>query len=146
MTSPERADVASELADAAIDCSALVRAVELGRCAGRAGFDWSVAHQVRAKVIEELSELDAAEAHSACNPVAGRAAVVEELGDLLFAIANWARHLGVEPEAALIAANAKFERRFTWMERTARARSVALSELTEVAWEALWRESKAAVG
>lgn len=71
-------------------------------------------------------------------------AVAEELGDLLFAAANWARHLAVDPEAALRAANAKFERRFACMERLASERGLALEALSAAEWDALWRESKAA--
>lgn len=146
MTTRVRADGVSLLAGVAGDLPTLVRAVELGRCAGRVGFDWDTAREVRGKVAEELAELDdaAADAEGRCPPAG--TAVLEELGDLLFVIANWGRHLGADPQAALAAANEKFERRFGWMERAARERGVALSALSPAAWEALWRESKAAVG
>jgi nucleoside triphosphate diphosphatase len=136
---PEEAD-SSILADAAPTSTPLAQAVALGRCAGQVGFDWAAAREVRGKVLEELAELDAAVASGAGE------AIVEELGDLLFAVANWGRHLGAQPEAALGAANEKFRRRFTWMERTARARALELPSLSAAAWEALWRESKLAVG
>ena len=125
---------------------ALTRAVKLGRRAGRLGFDWPHAEAVRAKLIEELQELDAAlkarppEAAGA----APDAAVAEELGDLLFALANWSRHLHVDPENALRAANAKFERRFAHMERTARERGLTLQQLSAQEWDLLWREAKRA--
>jgi len=115
---------------------ALARAAKLGRRAARVGFDWPDAAQVRAKVLEEVHEVDAAvreEAH---------AAVAEELGDLLFALVNWSRHLEVDPEEALRAANAKFERRFAHMESLARARALELKSLSAAEWDALWGEAK----
>ncbi len=174
----------SALAGVALALPSLARAVKLGKRAGRVGFDWTTASDVRAKVAEELAELDAAVCEArpesadlapgtatdapvtaaagaaaadaapprAKAPVAKTsdgapaAGVVEELGDLLFAIANWARHLQVDPEAALRAANAKFERRFAHMERKARERGLALAALSPGQWDALWRESKSAGG
>jgi nucleoside triphosphate diphosphatase len=118
---------------------ALVRAAKLGRRAARVGFDWPDAREVRAKVLEELHEMDAALA--AAN-AAGEAAVADELGDLLFSIVNWSRHLKLDAEAALRAANAKFERRFAGMESLARARGLDLQGLSAAEWDALWREAK----
>ena len=66
----------------------------------------------------------------------------EEIGDLLFAVANWSRHLSVDPEEALRLANAKFERRFRAMEQLARERSLTLKTLDAAAWDALWNEVK----
>jgi nucleoside triphosphate diphosphatase len=114
---------------------ALVRAAKLGRRAARVGFDWPDARQVRAKVVEELHEVDAALSSDA-------AAVGGELGDLLFAIVNWSRHLEVDAETALRQANSKFERRFDRMEQLARARSLELARLSAAEWDALWREAK----
>ena len=150
MSAPEDGG-GSMLSGVGLALPTLARAAELGRRAGGVGFDWSAAREVREKVLEELAELDAAVAEGAVVAPGGPArgagpAVVEELGDLLFAIASWGRHLGVDPDAALTAANAKFERRFGWMERTARERAVDLGALTPAEWEQLWRESKAAVG
>ncbi|HEY2591720.1 MAG TPA: MazG nucleotide pyrophosphohydrolase domain-containing protein, partial [Steroidobacteraceae bacterium] len=71
--------------------------------------------------------------------------IAEELGDLLFAVANWARHLAIDAEGALRAANGKFERRFAAMECLARERGLALAALSAPEWDALWREVKAAV-
>ena len=115
---------------------ALTRAAKLGKRAGRVGFDWPDAAGVRDKVREELAETDAA--------VAGESAErrAEELGDLLFAVANWSRHLGVDAEAALRNANQKFERRFAVMEALARERGLALESLSAAAWDALWVEAK----
>jgi nucleoside triphosphate diphosphatase len=120
---------------------ALTRAAKLGRRAARVGFDWPEAHQVRSKVIEELQEVDEslAQAQDGSGP---HSAVEEELGDLLFAVANWSRHLEVDAEAALRAANTKFERRFEHMEALARERGRQLQTLSLAAWEALWREAK----
>ncbi len=120
---------------------ALVRAAKLGRRAGRVGFDWPEVDQVRDKVIEELHEVD--EAVAAQRAGTGPAeAVAEEVGDLLFALANWARHLKVDPEDALRAANAKFRRRFQRMEALARERRLVLTALTLAQWEGLWQEAK----
>ena len=112
---------------------ALTRAAKLGRRAARVGFDWPDARGVRDKVTEELAELDAA---------TGGEAQAEELGDLLFAIANLSRHLGIDTEGALRAANTKFERRFARMEQLAAERRRALESLSAEEWDQLWREAK----
>lgn len=129
----------SALADVPRALPALVRAAKLGRRAGRVGFDWANARQVRDKVLEELQEVDAALANS---DTPDAPAVVEEMGDLLFALANWSRHLQFDAEDALRGANAKFERRFRDMEALARARGLALSALSAAEWEGLWLEAK----
>jgi nucleoside triphosphate diphosphatase len=128
---------------------ALTRAEKLSRRAARVGFDWPDAQAVRAKVLEEVAEIDSAgtSADRAPSPEwassAGRsAALTEELGDLLFAIVNWSRHLEVDAEAALRAANGKFERRFEAMERLATERGRRLEELSAAEWDHLWREVK----
>lgn len=110
---------------------ALLRAEKLQKRAGRVGFDWPDAGGSRAKIDEELAEVEAAETPEH---------VAEEIGDLLFAVVNWARHQGVDPEAALRAANAKFERRFRAMEAAA---GDAFAGLSLEAKEALWVEVKA---
>jgi ATP diphosphatase len=129
----------SALADIPRGLPALVRAAKLGRRAGRVGFDWADAQGVRDKVLEELREVDAARAAAS---ESNAAAVVEEMGDLLFALANWSRHLRIDAEEALRAANSKFERRFRAMEALASARGVALDALTPEQWEGLWAEAK----
>jgi MazG family protein len=131
----------SALADVPRGLPALVRAAKLGKRAGRVGFDWGDAAGVREKVLEELGEVDAAVA-AAAGTVASPA-VVEEMGDLLFAVANWSRHLKFDAEEALRAANSKFERRFRDMETLARARGLSLETLSPQQWENLWAESKA---
>lgn len=136
----------SALADVARGLPALVRAAKLGKRAGRVGFDWSDAAQVREKVLEELGEVDGAlaAALAAGGADAGAApAVVEEMGDLLFALSNWSRHLKFDAEEALRAANSKFERRFRDMEALAGTRGLALESLSPQQWESLWEESKA---
>ena len=97
----------SALDGVAIGLPALLRAEKLQKRAARTGFDWPDASGPRAKIHEELAEVEAAATPD------DRA---EEIGDLLFAVVNWARHQGVDAEAALRHANAKFERRFRAME------------------------------
>jgi len=123
---------------------ALTRAAKLGRRAARVGFDWEDARAVRSKVLEELHEIDAALADSggAPEPAGPPQALADELGDLLFSIVNWSRHLQVDAEAALRSANNKFERRFAYMESLAHARGLELARLSAAEWEALWSEAK----
>ena len=137
---------AGVLADVPRALPALTRAQKLGKRAGRVGFDWTDMHDVRAKISEELAELDEAalEARDHKDPTAAPAHLVEEMGDLLFAIANWGRHVGADAESALRAANAKFERRFASMEALARERALSLTALSLQQWEALWQEAKLA--
>ncbi|MEO0617108.1 MAG: nucleoside triphosphate pyrophosphohydrolase [Pseudomonadota bacterium] len=112
----EKAEDDSALAGVATGLPALQRAVKLGKRAGRAGFDWRAPEQVRGKVEEELAEIDAAIAALPPGVAGADTAVEEELGDLLFSVAQWSRHLGVDPARALRRASAKFERRFRRME------------------------------
>jgi len=123
---------ASELADVPLALPALARAAKLGKRAGRVGFDWPDERGVRAKIDEELREVTEASPEERA----------DEIGDLLFAAANWSRHLRVDPEEALRLANAKFERRFRAMEALARERLLVLSQLDAPAWDALWNEVK----
>jgi nucleoside triphosphate diphosphatase len=123
---------------------ALKRAAKLGRRAARVGFDWPDARAVRSKVLEELHEVDGALGSSsgAARDAAAPQAVTGELGDLLFSVVNWSRHLHVDAEAALRAANDKFERRFACMESLAQARGLELARLSAAEWDALWNEAK----
>lgn len=119
---------------------ALTRAVKLQKRAAREGFDWPDAESVWPKIEEELAELRAGiAAEDAAN-------IEEELGDVLFALTNLARKLGVDPEAALRASNAKFERRFRGMEALAVARQTRLTDLPLEAQEAIYREVKGQQG
>jgi nucleoside triphosphate diphosphatase len=119
---------------------ALLRAYKLSKRAARVGFDFEHAGQCADKVDEELAEVRAA-AHASPE---GSAEIFEEVGDLLFAAANLARKLNVDAEAALRAANAKFERRFRGMEALAAQRGQVFSELDLAAQEALWQAVKRA--
>jgi ATP diphosphatase len=128
---------------------ALLRAVKLSKRAARVGFDFERAAETADKVAEELREVREAAAHFSdavligdVTQTGGDAAVFEEVGDLLFAAANLARKLGVDAEAALRAANAKFERRFAGMERLARERDQSFETLSLGEQEALWQEVK----
>lgn len=112
---------------------ALLQAHVYGERVARVGFDWHDAAGVAAKVREEIRELEEAE---------GLQEVEAELGDLLFAVANWARHLGVEPETALRRANQRFARRFHAIEERARRRGLDLVEMELEEMEALWQEVK----
>jgi len=130
------AGVHGVLSDVPQALPALARAAKLGRRARRVGFDWPDAAGVRAKIDEELAEIDAALA------AADQAQLADEIGDLLFTVANWARHLQVDAEDALRRAALKFEQRFECMERIAGRRGLELNELDAVRWEALWLEAK----
>ena len=120
----------SALAGIALALPALERAAKLQRRAARTGFDWPDPSGPRAKIDEELAELDAESDHHR---------MLEELGDLLFAVVNLARHLNVEPEAALREANAKFEQRFRAIETSPDFAALSLDEK-----EALWAAAKKA--
>ncbi len=120
----------SALAGVALALPALERAAKLQRRAARVGFDWPDTSGPRAKIDEELAELDAENDHQR---------KLEELGDLLFAVVNLARHLNIEPEAALREANRKFERRFREMEKTPGFADLPLDEKEE-----LWGAAKKA--
>lgn len=121
----------------AMGLPALMRAVKLQNRAARVGFDWPQTAQVLDKLQEEAREV--VEARETLT----QAEVTEEMGDLLFVVANLARHLDVDPEAALRAANAKFTRRFESIEDVLAAggRTPAQSDLTEM--DALWDAAKA---
>jgi ATP diphosphatase len=128
-----RGGAQSLLDDVPVTMPAMTRAVKLGKRAARLGFDWPDAAGVRAKVDEELAELDVARAQ-------GDAAAIEaEFGDVLFALANLARHLDIDPETALRGANQRFDRRFRHVE----ARSAATDRRDMASLERFWVEAKA---
>jgi MazG family protein len=130
------AGVHGVLSDVPRALPALARAAKLGRRARRVGFDWPDATGVRAKLDEELAEADAAVA------AGDQAQTADEIGDLLFTVANWARHLEVDPEDALRRAALRFERRFECMEASAERSGQPLSELNAAQWEQLWDQAK----
>jgi nucleoside triphosphate diphosphatase len=126
---------ASALDGVALVLPALLRAAKISRRAARIGFDWPDADSVIDKIEEELDEIE-----EAIDDGAPPAALEEEIGDLLFATANLARKLDIEPETALRRATAKFERRFRRVETLAAKRGVGRNL---DALEALWQEVKA---
>ncbi len=134
----ERGARAGVLDGVALGLPALTRAVKLQNRAARVGFDWPSAGPVVAKIAEEAAELVEARDRLSHD------ALVEEYGDLLFVLANLARHLDIDPEAALRAANAKFTRRFKGIEArlAAQGKTPADSDLDEM--DALWNAEKAA--
>src|SRR5262245_58854411 len=117
---------------------ALSRALKLQAKAGQVGFDWKDPLAVLAKIREESDEIERELAAGA------RAAAVAEVGDLLFAIVNLARHLDADPEAMLRATNRKFERRFAAVERALADRGKTAQAATLQEMEDLWNEVKAA--
>ncbi len=119
----------SALDGVAIGLPALLRAEKLQKRAARTGFDWPDENGPRAKIAEEIAEIEAAD----------DATREEEVGDLLFAVVNWARHLNIDPEAALRIANTKFEQRFRAIETEGGEDFAALSLDQK---EALWQRAK----
>lgn len=114
----------------------LSRAIKLQKRAAQVGFDWPEALPVVDKVREELDEV--LEAMSENDPEA----IQEEIGDLLFVVSNLARHLKVDPETALRAANGKFERRFRFIEQALREQGRAMQDCALEELDALWGEAK----
>jgi len=115
---------------------ALMRALALQRKASTVGFDWNDPRAVLAKIREEADEIEAALNQGATEEIAA------ETGDLMFALVNLARHVGADPETTLRATNAKFERRFAYIERALARRGVALGSATLEEMDALWNEAK----
>ena len=126
------------LDDVPVGLPSLARAQKLGKRAARVGFDWPDAEGVLAKLDEEAQELR--EAMAARHDAPERAE--EELGDLLFTVANLARHLGVDAEAALRRAGLKFARRFAHIEARLAARGLGPAEVGPEELERLWAEAK----
>ena len=124
---------------------ALMEAHQLSTKAARVGFDWKRIEDIFAKLEEEMDELrDAISTHASSNSEADHTRVREEIGDLLFAATNIARHLHVEPEAALKLTNRKFRKRFGYIETTLRQRNQGFEETTLDEMETLWQEAKKA--
>jgi tetrapyrrole methylase family protein / MazG family protein len=124
---------------------ALMEAHQLTTKAARVGFDWQNVEDIFEKLAEEVEELREAireQREAGAGAEAEFARVREEVGDLLFAVTNVARHLSVEPEAALKLANRKFRRRFRHIEESLRARGRDINEATLEEMEELWQEAK----
>jgi ATP diphosphatase len=134
----DRGADSSALADIPTALPALSRALKLQRRAARVGFDWPTAAPVLDKLREELGEIEQALAGG------DTAAVQAELGDLLFSVVNLARHLGADPETALRASNARFERRFRRIEAALRRHGRRPDEASLDELEVLWAEAKRA--
>ncbi|MGA1209140.1 MAG: nucleoside triphosphate pyrophosphohydrolase [Gemmobacter sp.] len=117
---------------------ALTRAVKLQSRAARVGFDWPATDDVLAKLHEELAELAAARA------TGDPAAIADEFGDILFVLANLARHLRIDPEAALRGTNAKFTRRFAHIEAALARTGRTPADSTLAEMDTLWNAAKAA--
>jgi MazG family protein len=115
---------------------ALVEAQQIASRAAGVGFDWDNAEQVMDKLHEEIAEFKQA------RDGASRAELEDELGDMLFVLVNLARFVKVDPEQALRRTNAKFRRRFGYVERTLADRGKSLSESSVEEMEALWQEAK----
>lgn len=130
------APAASLLDDVPRVMPALTRAVKLQKKAGTVGFDWNDPRAVLAKLREEIAEVEEALDQG------DRAHLQEEIGDMLFVIANLARHADIEPEAALGDANVKFCRRFRHIEAGLAARGISLAEASLEEMDALWHEAK----
>ncbi len=118
---------------------ALLRAYQIGLRAAAVGFDWTRAADVVDKIEEEVREL-----REVAGGAVDQARAEEEMGDLLFAIANLSRQLGIEPETALRKANEKFTKRFGALERAIAASGRALTEMTIEELEAEWQHAKSA--
>jgi MazG family protein len=128
---------AGVLDDVPAGLPALTRAVKLGKRAATVGFDWPDVAGVRAKVDEELAELDAAAASGDRDDTAA------EMGDLLFSVANWCRHMQLDPETCLRSANARFSRRFRAVEREVLRDGRSWVDHDAAALDAFWRHAKA---
>ncbi|HEY7246536.1 MAG TPA: nucleoside triphosphate pyrophosphohydrolase [Xanthobacteraceae bacterium] len=124
------------LAGVPVSLPALIRALKLQFKAGKVGFDWNDPRAVLDKIREEISEIEAELARH------DTAAAGAEVGDLLFAVVNLARHIGADPESALRATNQKFERRFSELEKILAEHGRRPSEATLAEMEALWQEVK----
>jgi ATP diphosphatase len=138
----ERGEQAAEgaLAGIPVALPALTRALKLQNKAGRVGFDWNDPRAVLAKIREEADEIEA----ELDNADSTHAHAASEVGDLLFAVVNLARHLGADPEGILRATNLKFERRFASIERALAARGKTPKDATLAEMDALWDAAKAA--
>ena len=139
----EQADDLSILDGVSRKAPALMEAHQLSTKAARVGFDWKQVEEIFEKLQEEVHELRAAiEAHESSDDEADHFRVREEIGDLLFVITNIARHMNVEPEAALKLTNTKFRRRFGYIEKQLRERNRKFDETSLEELEELWQKAK----
>jgi len=136
---PEETSHKSLLSSVKGGLPALARALDLQRKASTVGFDWNDPRAVLNKIREEADEIEAA------LDTGDKSHLAEEAGDLLFAVVNLARHVDASPEMALRGANAKFEKRFAYIERALAAKGRSLEEATLEEMDALWDEAKGKV-
>jgi ATP diphosphatase len=133
---PQQPEHKSLLSSVKAGQPALTRAMELQRKASTVGFDWNDPRAVLHKIREEADEIEAALDRNDTQELA------DETGDLLFALVNLARHIGADPETALRGTNAKFERRFGYIERALAAKGRSLEDASLAEMDALWNEAK----
>jgi nucleoside triphosphate diphosphatase len=133
---PEEATHKSLLSGVKAGQPALTRALALQRKASTVGFDWNDPRAVLKKIREEADEIEAALERKDASELES------ETGDLLFAVVNLARHVGADPDMALRASNAKFERRFAYIERALEQRGRSLEDATLDEMDALWNDAK----
>ncbi len=131
----ERSNESSVLDGVNPSLPGLVTSYRMTQKAAGVGFDWDSVDGVFAKVREELAEVESAQQEGAIR-------TLEEIGDLLFAVANLARHLGVDPEAALARSNLEFRRRFRFIERTLAENNRRVTDASLEEMEALWKRAK----
>jgi nucleoside triphosphate diphosphatase len=130
------------LAGVPVALPALTRALKLQEKAGKVGFDWNDPHAVLRKIREESDEIEAALGGASAGQASSAPQAAAEVGDLLFAAVNLARHLRADPEALLRATNQKFERRFAAIERALAGKGKTPSQATLEEMDALWDEAK----
>jgi ATP diphosphatase len=133
---PEEASHKSLLSSVKAGLPALARAMDLQRKASTVGFDWNDPRAVLNKIREEADEIEAA------LDGGDKAELAEETGDLMFAVVNLARHVDTDPEMALRGTNAKFERRFAFIERALATQGRSLESASLAEMDALWNEAK----
>ena len=138
--SAKKAGQIGALAGVPVALPALSRALKLQVKAGKVGFDWNDPRAVLRKIREEADEIEAELDRAETD----KAAITAEVGDLLFATVNLARHIGADPEAVLRQANLKFERRFAAIERALAARGKVPQEASLAEMDTLWNEAKEA--
>lgn len=139
----DKADENASLLDGvSAKAPALMEAHQLSTKAARVGFDWKLIEDIFDKLHEELDELREAMREDTESKEADKERVREEVGDVLFAVVNIARHLGVEPEAALKVTNRKFRKRFRHVEQGLRQRGRSPEAATLDEMEDLWQEAK----
>ncbi|MFN8830035.1 MAG: nucleoside triphosphate pyrophosphohydrolase [Labrys sp. (in: a-proteobacteria)] len=133
----DQAETVGALDGVPLGMPGLTRAVKLQEKAGKVGFDWNDIRMVLAKVREEADEIEAV-----LDEGGDKGRLAGEIGDLLFAVANIARHAKVDPEDTIRATNAKFERRFAFIEGALAAQGLTAAQATLDTMDALWNEAK----